>query len=221
MARSETLRVDGRLDEGQERPGGEDRAAAHDDCSVVELGLRHEDGPEEIDRQVSVDHDAALGDFLETGVALQHDERPMTVTGHEGSSSRHLGRHVLGRGVLAREEPRQRTDPTNPVQCSTQLRLEDDHQGKQANDRPGLQDLGEEAQRQRLRHEVDAKQNADPDHKAHCTSSPDQAEQPVDQERSDPDVEQRRWPNLIEDRREDLRHRRASVASRTRFAGRS
>jgi hypothetical protein len=86
-------------------------------------------------------------------------------------------------------------------------------QGKEADDCPGLEDLLEEPEVERLGRGVHDEQDADPDDEADRPRPPDEAEQPVDQEGGDSDVDQRRQPYLLEDRLDELRHRAASVAS--------
>ena len=56
--------------------------------------------------------------------------------------------------------------------------------------------------------EVDDEQDRHADDEANRARAPDEAEQPVDEERRDPDVQDGRQANLIQDRREELRHAR-------------
>ena len=110
-------------------------------------------------------------------------------------------------------------DPADPLERAAQLRLEDDDEGEQADDREGLEDLGQEAQVERAGGRVDREQDADADDEADGAGAPDQAEQPVDQERRDPDVDQRGQVDLADDRLEKLRHRPPSLHPREGPAG--
>ena len=79
MARAEALGVDGHLGQRQQRPGGEDHLVADDHRAVVERRFRREDRPQQLGRNVGVDRHAGLRHFLEAGVTLEDDERPMAI----------------------------------------------------------------------------------------------------------------------------------------------
>ena len=68
------------------------------------------------------------------------------------------------------------------------------------------------------RQDVDEEEDADADDEADGAGAADQAEQPVDEQGGDPDVDQRGQVDLFEDRPEELRHRPAecSIAPRSR-----
>ena len=57
---------------------------------------------------------------------------------------------LLGRSrIRRREQPAERPDAADPLEGPTQLRLEDDDEGEQPDDRPGLEDLGQQPQVER------------------------------------------------------------------------
>ena len=79
-----------------------------------------------------------------------------------------------GPRVGRREEPAERPDAADPLERAAQLGLEDDDEGEHADDRAGLQDLGQEPQVERDGEAVDSDQDADAD------DQPDRA-RPADQ----------------------------------------
>ena len=134
-------------------------------------------------------------------------ERPAAARGD-------LGGDVTRRAPLRRrEEPGERADAADALERPAQLGLEDDDEGEQADDRAGLEDAGQEDEIEGDREGVDDDEDADADHQADGPCPADEAEQPVDQERRDPDVDHRGQADLAEDRSEEIRHRRPSVAS--------
>ena len=137
-------------------------------------------------RQVGVDHHAGLGDLLEAGLALQHDQGAVAVARQHAGGLGDLVGHVLdaalGRGG---EQPADGAHPADPLQRAAQLRLEDHHQREQAHDGAGLEDLGEQAELQELGEGVDAEQDGDADDEGDGAGAADQAEHPVDEQRRD------------------------------------
>jgi hypothetical protein len=195
--------VDRSLGQRQERSGRDDPTVADDHRAIVERRAGREDRAEQVGRDVAVDHHAGLGDLLETGLALEDDEGALADGGQLGRRARDLGRHMGDRTRLrGRQEPSERTDPTDALEGASQLRLEDDHEGEQADDCAGLEDLGEQPQVECDRKGIDEDEDADADHQADRARPADEAEQPVDEERGDSDVDDRRQVNLVEDRRE-------------------
>ena len=99
-----------------------------------------------------MDHDPGLGDLLETGLALEDDQGAVAVGRQPGRGPGDLGRDVDRRARLGRrEEPGERPDPADAFERPAQLRLEDDHEGEQADDGAGLEDLGQQPQVERER----------------------------------------------------------------------
>ena len=148
-----------------------------------------------------MDHYARLRDLLEARLTLEHDQCPVALRREQGRGSRDLGGDVLGLPLGGgRQQPGQRADTADPLERPAQLRLEYDHEGKDADDRSGLENLGQQTQAQRLGCRIDEEQDADADHQSYGASPADQAEQPVDEECGDPDVDQRGRSNLIQDR---------------------
>ena len=212
VARPEPLGVDRHLGQRQEGAGGEDRLVADDHRPVVERRPRREDRAEQIGADVGVEHHAGLRDLLEAGLALEHDQRAVAVGRQQRRRPGDLVRDVVDGPLLGRrEEPVERPDPADPLERAAKLRLEDDDEGEQADDGEGLEDLGEEPQVEGAGRGVDREQDADADHEADRAGPADQAEQPVDQERRDPDVDQRGQVDLVDDRLEKLRHRPPSL----------
>ena len=160
-----------------------------------------EDRAQQVGRHVAVDHHAGLGDLLEAGLALEHDQRALAVGGEPGRRAGDLGRDVdRGARFGRRQEPAEGADPADPLERAAQLGLEDDHEREQADDGAGLQDLGQQAQVEGDRQAVDQDEDADTDDQADRARPADELEQPVDQERRDPDVDDRVQLDLIEDR---------------------
>ena len=123
---------------------------------------------------------------------------------------------VLDRPSLRRrQEPVERPHAADPLEGPPELRLEDDDEREQADDGEGLEDLGEEPQVEGPGRGIDREQDADADHEADGARPADQAEQPVDEERRDPDVDQRGQVDLLDDRRDWLRHRSAVYIARS------
>ena len=145
-----------------------------------------------------------LGDLLEAGLAFEHDERALAVGRQPGRGAGDLGRDVdHGARLGRRQEPAERSDPPDALERASELRLEDDDEGEQPDDRATLEDPGQQPQVEGDGEGVDQDQDADADHQADRARPADQAEQPVDQKRGDPDVDDRRQAHLIEDRREE------------------
>ena len=204
----EALGLDRRLGQRQERPGRHDPVVADDHRPVVERRFRGEDRAQQVGRDVAVDHHTGLGHLFEAGLALEHDQGALAVHRQLRRGARDLIRDMDGGARLGRrQEPAEGADPADALERPPQLRLEDDDQGEQADDRAGLEDLREEAEVERDREGVDQEQDADADHQADRARPPDELEQPVDQKRGDPDVDDRVQVDLIEDRREERRHR--------------
>ena len=100
----------------------------------------------QVGRHVAVDHHAALGDLLETGLALEHDERPVAVGGQVGGGLGDLVGDVPdGPRIGRRQQPGEGADPPDAIERAADLGLEDDDEGEQADDRPALQDRGQRA----------------------------------------------------------------------------
>jgi hypothetical protein len=214
VTRPEPLRVDGHLGQRKERAGGQDRFVADDDGAVVERRPRGEDRQQQVDADVGVEHHAGLGDLLQARVPLEDDQRAVTLAGEERCCPGDLVGDPVDRALLRwREEPVERADAADPLERPAELRLEDDDEGEQADDRQGLEDLGEEAEVEDAGGGVDREQDTDTDHEADRARAPDQAEQPVDEERGDPDVDQRGQVDLFDDRLEKLRHRACQSTS--------
>ena len=145
MTRPEALGLDRRLGQRQERPGRHDPVVADDHGPVVERRLRGEDRAQQVGRDVAVDHHAGLGDLFEARLALEHDEGALAIGRQFGGRPRDLGRDVDRDARLRRrQEPAERPDPPDPLERPAQLGLEDDDQREQADDRAGLEDLGQE-----------------------------------------------------------------------------
>ena len=208
MARPEPLGVDRRLGQRQQRPGRDDPVVADDHRAVVERRLRGEDRAQQVGRHVAVDHHAGLGHLLEPGLALEHDERALAVGRQLGRRAGDLGRDVDGGARLGRrQEPAERPDPPDALERAAQLGLEDDDEGEQADDRAGLEDLGQQPQVERDRQaRRPCTRTLTPMTRRTARVPRIRLEQPVDEERGDPDVDDRRQVDLIEDRLEK-RHR--------------
>ena len=106
MTSPEPFRVDRGLGQWQKRPGGHDPPVADDDRAVVERRTRREDRAQQVRRDVAVDHDAGLRDFLEPGLTLEDDECALTVSRQSGSGSRDLNGNVDDSSLLRwRKQP--------------------------------------------------------------------------------------------------------------------
>ena len=200
------------LGERQERRGGEDPAVADDDGAVVEEGPRREDRAQELAREVGMDHHAGLGDLLEAGLPLQHDQGAVALARQHARGLGDLGGDVLD-GALPgrREQPAERPDAPDALEAAPELGLEHDDEREQADDRARLQDLREQPQLEPLGQRVDAEQDRDADDEGDGAGAPDQAEQPVDEQRRDRDVEEGRQRGLSDERLDEREHPRASV----------
>jgi hypothetical protein len=141
VAGAEALRLEDRLGQRQDGPGGEHLLAAHDDGAVVEGGLGGEDRAQQVGRQVTVDGHPGLGDLSETGLALEHDEGAVALGRERPRRVRHLAGHPLDAAPVGRrEEPAEGADPADPLEGSPELGLEDDDQGEDADDGAVLED---------------------------------------------------------------------------------
>jgi hypothetical protein len=87
------------------------------------------------------------------------------------------------------DEPAERADAADPLETSAQLRLKDDDEREEADDRARLQDLRQQLETQGLCQDIDDVEDRDADHEAHRAGAADQAEQPVDQQRGQRDIE--------------------------------
>ena len=96
MTGPESLRVDGRLGKWEQCAGRDDRLVSDHDRAVVERAAGHEDRRQQVGGEVAVDHDAGLGDLLETRFALDHDERAVALRGQDGRGTRDFARDALG-----------------------------------------------------------------------------------------------------------------------------
>src|SRR5664280_1375851 len=213
VAGAEALGVDGRLRQREHRARRDDRRAADDHGAVVERATRREDRLQEIGREVRVDHHAGLRDLLEAGFPLHDHQGPESRARQVGRSARHGEGHLLGAPLVGgRGEPGERSNPSDPLEGAAELGLEDDHEREQADDRTGLHELGEQAQAHGLGDRIDQEDHAAADHEPDCARPAYQAEEPVDDERGDRDVDERDRSNLSDQRLEELRHRPVSVA---------
>ena len=177
---------------GSRAPAARIDLVADDHRAVVERRLGREDRPEQVGRDVGVDHHAGLGDLLEAGVALEHDQRAVAVGREQRGGVGDLVGDVLDGALLGRrEEPVERPDPADPLERPAQLRLEDDDQREQPDDGARLEDLGQELEPEEAGRGVDGEQDGDADDEADGAGPADQAEEPVDEDRGDRDVDQR------------------------------
>src|SRR4029078_5817594 len=123
--------------------------------------------------------------------------------------------------IGTRQDPAEGADAPDALERAPDLGLEDDDEREQPDDGAAL-----EAPPQQLEAEGDCQhvhddQDADTDHETYGTGPADQAEQPIDQEGRDPDIDDGREANLLKDRSEEIRHRPTSVASRPLRTARS
>ena len=150
-----------------------------------------------------MEHDTGLGHLLEARFAFHDDQGAVAVAGQEHRGMGDLVGNLVDAALVARrEQPGERADPADPLERPAELRLEDDDDREQANDGKRLEDLGEEPQVESPSRGVDDEQNAHADHQADRPRPADQAEQPVDEDGGDADVDQRCQVDLIDDRRE-------------------
>ena len=136
-----------------------------------------------------MDHDPGLGDLLQARVPLQDDERSVPVAREQRRCPRNLGGNLVRGAMLGGEEPGERPDAADPLEGAPQLGLEDHHEREEADHGARLEDLGEEPEVERLGREVDDEEDAHADHEANGPGSADEAEEPIDQDRGDPDVD--------------------------------
>ena len=215
MAGPVALGVDRRLGQRQQGTRRQHAILADDDGPVMERRAAGEDRAQEVGRDVAVDHHAGLGDLLEPGLPFHDDQRAVPVARQSGRRRGHLvGDPLDGAQLRPGMQPGERTDTADPVERAPQLGLEDDDEGEQRHDRAALEDLAEQPEPQDLGEAVDEQQDRDADDQANRLRAADEAEQPVDEECRDPDVEHRGQRHLSEDRLEQLLHREPSVAPR-------
>src|SRR3990172_8241936 len=161
-----------------------------------------------------VEHPRGLGGVLASRLASEDDERSAPLGGEERGGVRDLGRDALNLAVRARPEPAQRADPADTLEGSAQLWLEDDDEREEADDGTRLEDLREELEAERLGGDVDGVEGDDTDHEPHRARAADQAEEPVDEDSRDGDVDDRDRLDLeARERVQDAVHRRAIVAA--------
>ena len=190
VARAVALAVDGRLGKRQHDAGRQDPVAADEHGAVVQRGVRREDRLEQLLREVGVEHDPGLGRILEAGLPLDDDERADPVCRQRRSRARDDGRDALGVGCTRRRHhPAQGADAPDSLQGAPQLRLEDDHERQEADHGAGLEDRGEQPQVERLGDHVHAVEQDRADDEPDGAGPLDQAEQPVDQESGEGDIE--------------------------------
>ena len=163
-----------------------------------------------------MDHHAGLGDLLEPRLALEHDERAVALGGQLGGGPGDLASRRARRRAARPATGASRTSrPARSARARAAARAGRPRRARTGRRprRPG--GSGSAARRSNATASAyTTNEDADADHEADGARPADQAEQPVDEERGDPDVDDRRQADLVEDRSEELRHRRPSVASR-------
>ena len=101
-----------------------------------------------------MDHHAGLGDLLQAGLALDDDQRAVTLGRQPGRGAGDLGGDDLGHPGLGRDEPAERAHAPDAIERPAKLRLEHDDEREQADDGARLEDLGEQPQREQAGREV-------------------------------------------------------------------
>ena len=142
--------------EGSSAPAARISVAPDDDRAVVKRRLGREERDQQVRGYVGVEHDAGLGDLLQAGLALDHDQGPVALVRQTFRGTGHLGRDMDDRGLLRRrDQPAKRAQTADPVERPPQLRLEDDDQREETDIRPGLEDDREQPQVERQGGAVD------------------------------------------------------------------
>ncbi len=204
-----------RFGQRQDRAGGHDAIRPDDDGSIVKRRARHEERLEQFGGEIGVEHDPRLRRVLQPRLALEDDERPVSVGGEARGREGDLRRNALRDALLAgRQEPAQRAHAAEALEGAPELGLEDHHEGKQADHGARLEDLGQQLQAEELRGNVHAVHEGDADDEPHGAGVADQAEEPVDQEARERDVDNRGRRDLHA--RQEVRqlpHRRSIVAA--------
>ena len=141
-----------------------------------------------------MEHHAGLGGVLEARLPLDDDERARPVRGEGRGGPRQGPCHTLGeaRGARWCECPAERADPADALQAPPQLGLEDDHERQQSHHGTRLEDPGQQPQVQQLGHGVHAIQHDGTDDQPDRPGPLDEAEQAVEEQRGEGDVEHRR-----------------------------
>ena len=161
-----------------------------------------------------MDHHPGLGDLLQPGLPLEHDQGTMSVRRQQPSSGCHDLCHAFAGALLGRrEQPGERAHPADPLEGPPELRLEDHHEREQADHGTGLHDLGQQPQAERLGRSVYGEQDGHADDEPDGAGPADEAEEPIDEEGGDPDIDQGGRFDLTQDRINELPHRRPSLAS--------
>ena len=152
-----------------------------------------------------MEHHARLGDLAEGRLALDHDQRSVVLGGQQAAGPGDLGGDVADDALVGpAQEPGERADPADPVEGPAELRLEDDDEGEDTDQRAGLEDLAQQAEVEEAGRGVDEEHDRDADHQAHGPGPADQAEEAVDEEGGDPDVDDGVELDLVEDRLDEL-----------------
>ena len=167
-------------------------------------GPRREDRPEQVGRHVAVDHHPALGDLLETRSRVPARSAPR---GHPPTGRRLPGRPRRRRDRRPANQPATAARRTSrPARCDpAPRRISGWKMTTRANrptTAPPCRIRVSNSQAEGDCQDVDDDQDADADDQPDGTRPTDQAEQPVDQEGRDPDVDQRGQADLVQDRSE-------------------
>ena len=190
MARAVVLERALALGQRQHHTGRHDLVALHQHGPVVKRIARREERSQQLRAEVGVDGHACLGHIAKAGVSLDDDERTGAPSRELGGRGREQAGHPL---VVARSRATHdghRTDATDPVEATAQLRLEDDHEGHEADHGAGLEDAREQTQVQLAGDDVDGVDDGRADGQAHRASALDEAQHEIDQDCGQEDVEQ-------------------------------
>jgi hypothetical protein len=115
--------------QGQHHAGRDDTPITHDGRAIVERGVRVEEVDQQLPCQQAVNGHAALDEVLQSGLALQDDERAVAVAGKLRGRLDQFADRAFGLITGARAELRQPgTGLPELLQRAPDLRLENDRE---------------------------------------------------------------------------------------------
>ena len=97
----------------------------HDDCSVVQRGVRVEDGHQQFRSDSGVEEDTAVCEFLQARLTFQNNECAVSPPGQDVTRLRDGSQRLFENSAAARRPAEQCPGPAQSFQCPAQLRLKD------------------------------------------------------------------------------------------------
>ena len=185
--------------QGQHTARRLDAAILNDGGTVVQGGTLIEDGAQHLQIDGTVHGCAGAHDLREVGVALQHDQGTGLglgkalggiADGNDGAAPGPLEAGVIVASLDVEELARPLVGLAHPLQCAADLRLEQDHQRQQADLQQRVQQPGDGAHVQHVGHQINRQHQQRALGQLPGAGAVDDAQQLVDQESNDDDIQQ-------------------------------